>query len=285
MREAASGGSVCTPAAMGGVDPPTCAQGGQESRRCCSDAWRAPVDRPQDRRPSARQGRLDRLTVRVAHFDDLGRLTAFADNLAPRVLALDGVLVLDPVLTAASTPVVCSSTTLPKRWSCGRAPCTPWSFWPQPSTWCCRPAGGSSFQGPSSSSGPHHRLLTRRCRRRSLVGHGGRRCGDCVEGDQREFGSALIDTCAQCLLEDRAQRGPGARIGGGIARERCGRRVRIETLRSRRSRPAAAKVQVDLRVGYDVTEPLGVLAEAGADDVSAWRGTVEHFEDDVAATA
>ncbi len=61
--------------------------------------------------------------------------------------------------------------------------------------------------------------------------------------------------------------------------------VPIETLRSRRSRPVAAEVYVDLRVGYDVTEPLGVLAEAGAHDVSAGRGTVEHFEDDVASTA
>jgi hypothetical protein len=36
----------------------------------------------------------------VAHFADLGRLTAFADNLVPQVLRLDGVLLLAPELTA-----------------------------------------------------------------------------------------------------------------------------------------------------------------------------------------
>lgn len=36
----------------------------------------------------------------VAGFTDLGRLTAFADNLVPHVLALDGVLGLDPDLAA-----------------------------------------------------------------------------------------------------------------------------------------------------------------------------------------
>jgi len=35
----------------------------------------------------------------VAQFGDLDRLTAFADNLVPHVLALDGVLILDPELT------------------------------------------------------------------------------------------------------------------------------------------------------------------------------------------
>jgi hypothetical protein len=37
----------------------------------------------------------------VASFDDLGRLTAFADNLVPHVLRVDGVLRLDPELAAA----------------------------------------------------------------------------------------------------------------------------------------------------------------------------------------
>jgi hypothetical protein len=36
----------------------------------------------------------------VAAFDDLHRLTIFADNLVPHVLRLDGVLVLDPRLAA-----------------------------------------------------------------------------------------------------------------------------------------------------------------------------------------
>lgn len=36
----------------------------------------------------------------VAQFRDLDRLTAFADNLVPHVLALDGVLTLDPALAA-----------------------------------------------------------------------------------------------------------------------------------------------------------------------------------------
>ncbi|HTX32630.1 MAG TPA: queuosine salvage family protein [Solirubrobacteraceae bacterium] len=34
----------------------------------------------------------------VAHFDDLGRLTMFADNLVPHVLRLDGILRFDPQL-------------------------------------------------------------------------------------------------------------------------------------------------------------------------------------------
>jgi hypothetical protein len=42
---------------------------------------------------------LDRAGVAV--FDDLDRLTAFADNLVPHVLRVDGVLRLDPALTAA----------------------------------------------------------------------------------------------------------------------------------------------------------------------------------------
>lgn len=37
----------------------------------------------------------------VVSFPDLGRLTAFADNLVPHVLRVDGVLHLDPALTAA----------------------------------------------------------------------------------------------------------------------------------------------------------------------------------------
>jgi hypothetical protein len=36
----------------------------------------------------------------VAHFDDLARLTIFADNLVPHVLRLDGILDLDPGLVA-----------------------------------------------------------------------------------------------------------------------------------------------------------------------------------------
>ncbi len=36
----------------------------------------------------------------VADFDDLDRLTIFADNLVPHVLRLDGVLVYDPALAA-----------------------------------------------------------------------------------------------------------------------------------------------------------------------------------------
>ena len=36
----------------------------------------------------------------VARFDDLARLTAFADNLVPHVLSIDGVLELDPALAA-----------------------------------------------------------------------------------------------------------------------------------------------------------------------------------------
>jgi hypothetical protein len=36
----------------------------------------------------------------LAHFDDLARLTIFADNLVPHVLRMDGVLVLDPRLRA-----------------------------------------------------------------------------------------------------------------------------------------------------------------------------------------
>jgi hypothetical protein len=36
----------------------------------------------------------------VAHLPGIGRLTAFADNLVPHVLRIDGVLQLDPVLTA-----------------------------------------------------------------------------------------------------------------------------------------------------------------------------------------
>ncbi len=38
--------------------------------------------------------------ARVAHFEDLGQLTMFADNLVPHVLRLDGVLVFDEVLLA-----------------------------------------------------------------------------------------------------------------------------------------------------------------------------------------
>jgi putative queuosine salvage protein len=37
----------------------------------------------------------------LTEFPDLGRLTAFADNLVPHVLRLDGLLVLDPALSAA----------------------------------------------------------------------------------------------------------------------------------------------------------------------------------------
>ncbi|HEX6228030.1 MAG TPA: queuosine salvage family protein, partial [Solirubrobacterales bacterium] len=37
----------------------------------------------------------------LASLNDLDRLTAFADNLVPHVLRLDGVLVLDPGLAAA----------------------------------------------------------------------------------------------------------------------------------------------------------------------------------------
>jgi hypothetical protein len=36
----------------------------------------------------------------VAHFDDLDRLTIFADNLVPHVLRVDGVLVYEPSLAA-----------------------------------------------------------------------------------------------------------------------------------------------------------------------------------------
>jgi hypothetical protein len=39
--------------------------------------------------------------ARLADFTDLDRLTAFADNLVPHVLRLDGLLVLDPALAAA----------------------------------------------------------------------------------------------------------------------------------------------------------------------------------------
>jgi hypothetical protein len=42
----------------------------------------------------------DLCTAGVAHFEDLDRLTIFADNLVPHVLRLDGVLVYDPGLVA-----------------------------------------------------------------------------------------------------------------------------------------------------------------------------------------
>lgn len=40
----------------------------------------------------------DLARARAAGFDDLGRLTMFADNLVPHVLRLDGILTLDPAL-------------------------------------------------------------------------------------------------------------------------------------------------------------------------------------------
>jgi hypothetical protein len=42
----------------------------------------------------------DLSTAGVAHFQDLDRLTIFADNLVPHVLRLDGVLAYDPALVA-----------------------------------------------------------------------------------------------------------------------------------------------------------------------------------------
>jgi hypothetical protein len=60
----------------------------------------------------------------VVNFADRGRLTAFADNLVPHVLRVDGILHLDPALEATLEAEISSSTALPRRWSCAPAPST-----------------------------------------------------------------------------------------------------------------------------------------------------------------
>ena len=73
------------------------------------------------------------------------RLTAFADNLVPHVLRVDGVLRLDPDLAGRSTPRSCSSTARPRRSSCAPAPSTRSS---------CSPAPAPSASAPPRSTPP-----------------------------------------------------------------------------------------------------------------------------------
>jgi hypothetical protein len=66
----------------------------------------------------------------VARLEGIEKLTAFADNLVPHVLWIDGVLELDSELTAAIEAGRLLDHGSPKRWSCAPAPSTPSSFSP-----------------------------------------------------------------------------------------------------------------------------------------------------------
>ncbi|WP_354005570.1 alpha/beta fold hydrolase [Rhodococcus antarcticus] len=93
---------------------------------------------------------------------------------------------------------------------------------------------------------------------------------------------ALVDLGSECLLENRSDLGPGSRMGLGVASERGGGGVGVESSRNRCDRCVAAEVDPHVRAGFHVAEPLCPATKSCDYDAAVRAGTVDDLQHDVA---